>query len=80
MASTRGLGFKNRNFEGFFPGKEVQKTILGPQWPRLRHNLGYKINFPRVPGSPTIWGPGTIALRKVRDRLNIRLRAEYPVI
>ena len=40
MASTRGFGFKNRNFEGFFPGKEVQKTILGPQWPKLRHNLG----------------------------------------
>ena len=34
------IRLQNRNFEGFFPGKEVQKTIFGPQWPRLRHKLG----------------------------------------
>jgi hypothetical protein len=45
MASTRGLGSKNRNFEGFFPGKEVQKTILGLHWPRLRHNLSSELFF-----------------------------------
>jgi hypothetical protein len=39
MASTRGLGVKNSNFEGFFPGKEVQKTIFGLRCPRLPHNL-----------------------------------------
>ena len=41
MASTGGLGFNNRNFEGLFPGKEVQKTNLGPQWPGLRHISDY---------------------------------------
>jgi len=40
---TRGLGFKNINFEGFFSWKEVQKTIFGRQWPRLRHNFGYNV-------------------------------------
>jgi hypothetical protein len=38
-AFDEGFGFKNRNFGGFSPGKEVPKTIFGPQWPRRRHNL-----------------------------------------
>ena len=42
MQSTRGLGFQNRNFGGFFPGQEVQKTIVGQAWPWLSHNLGSK--------------------------------------
>ena len=33
MPSLNVFGFKNRNFEGFFPGKEVQKAIFGPQLP-----------------------------------------------
>jgi hypothetical protein len=28
-AIAEKIGFKDKNFEGFFPGKEVQKTILG---------------------------------------------------
>jgi hypothetical protein len=28
MPSKKGLGLKNRNFEGFFPWKEAQKTIF----------------------------------------------------
>jgi hypothetical protein len=28
MASTRGFGFKNRNFGGFFPGQRSQKPFL----------------------------------------------------
>jgi len=27
MASTRGFGFKNRDFGGFFPGKRYQKLF-----------------------------------------------------
>ena len=29
MASTRGFGFKNRDFGGFFPGERPQKAFLG---------------------------------------------------
>ena len=28
VPSRRGFGFKNRNFGGFFPGKEVPKPFL----------------------------------------------------
>jgi len=28
IPSRRGFGFKNRNFGGFFPGREVSKTIF----------------------------------------------------
>jgi hypothetical protein len=28
MPLTRGFGFKNRNFGGFFPGKEVPKPFF----------------------------------------------------
>jgi hypothetical protein len=40
MRLMRGFGSKNRNLRGFSLGKEVPKTILGPRWPRLPHNLG----------------------------------------
>ena len=44
MPSTRGFGFKNRNFGGFSPGKEVPKTLFGLRWPRLLHNLRFFAN------------------------------------
>ncbi|TSA13408.1 MAG: hypothetical protein D4R73_00905 [Deltaproteobacteria bacterium] len=36
IPSTRGFGFKNRNFGEFSPGKEVQKTIFGQLQPSYR--------------------------------------------
>ena len=61
MASMRGFGFKNRNFGGFFPGKEASKTIFGPQWPRLRHNLGlYSFRAPFFIGKEIIRTKGEI--------------------
>jgi len=39
IASTRGFGFKNRNFGGFFPGKRSSKPILTVV-AKVAHNLG----------------------------------------
>jgi len=40
IPSLKRISFKNRNFGGFFPGKEVPKPIFWLQWLRLPHNLG----------------------------------------
>jgi hypothetical protein len=39
MPPTRRFGSKNRNSKGFFPGKEIPKTIFGQRWSTLLHNL-----------------------------------------
>jgi hypothetical protein len=48
MAQLRGIGFKDRNFWGFFPSEKVPKNILGRRWPRLPHNLN-SISMPDMP-------------------------------
>ena len=35
----RGIGFKGRNFGGFFLGEKIPKNILGLRLPRLPHNF-----------------------------------------
>jgi hypothetical protein len=34
-----GISLKNRNFVGFFRGKEVPETVLGQKKPKLSHNV-----------------------------------------
>src|SRR5208337_5666768 len=40
MASTRGFGFKNRNFGGFSPKPKIPKIIFGQKQPWLPYNFG----------------------------------------
>jgi hypothetical protein len=41
MPSTKGFGFKDRNFGGIFPEEGVPKNNIWLRWPELPHNRRY---------------------------------------